>query len=318
MAMALARRAHSFEELVEVFGAMAPTEAQLAAARPYVPRPTDVIVTPHAKSGTTMLQQMFHQLRTGGDMGFDDINRVLPWIESAPSLGVDINAEQVASPRGFKSHLHYEGLPPGARYVVALRDPFETYDSFYRFMEGWIFEPGTISRAEFFPAWMRGGPSNVDYFTHLLSWWARRGEADTLLFTYRGILADRRGAILRLADFAGIACDEALLELVDERSSRAFMLAHKAPFSDAMMHALAAARAGLPDPISSSKVTPEGENKAAVPPEIAEAIRAMWAERVEPVTGHRDFASLAAELDGIGAAPPSRPVPPPQMPLRQV
>lgn len=296
MATATARRATSIDELVEFFGKLAPSEAQLAAARPYVPRPTDVIITPHAKCGTTMLQQMFHQLRTGGDMEFDDISRVLPWIETAPSLDIDINAEQAANPRGFKSHLHYQGLPPGARYVVALRDPFESYDSFYRFMEGWTFEPGTITRAEFFPVWMRGGPSQVDYFTHLFSWWARRGEPDTLLFTYRGILADRRAAIRSLAEFAGIVCDESLLDLVEERSSRAFMLEHEGPFSDSMMHALGAARTGLPYPISSSKVAPDGENKAAVPAQIADAIRAMWAERVEPVTGHGDFAALAATL----------------------
>jgi hypothetical protein len=291
------RRAHSVEELGALFGAMAPNEAQLAASRPLAPRATDVIITPHSKCGTTLLQQMFHQLRTGGDMAFDDISRVVPWIETAASLDVDINAEQVANPRGFKSHLHYEALPPGARYVVSLRDPFEAYDSFYRFMEGWTFEPGTIDRSAFFPFWYRESPGRADYFTHLLSWWARRGERDTLLFTYRGILADRRAAIRRLAAFAEIPCDEALVDLVEERTGRAFMLAHAAPFSDPMMHARAAAQNGLPDPISSAKVTPEGDNKAYAPPEIADAIRAAWAERVEPVTGHRDFASLAAEVD---------------------
>ncbi|MEO0442026.1 MAG: sulfotransferase domain-containing protein, partial [Pseudomonadota bacterium] len=77
-----------------------------SAAVPLEPRSSDIMISPYGKSGTTMMQQMFHQLRTGGDMDFDDISRVVPWIETAPILGIDINANQRAEPRGFKSHLH--------------------------------------------------------------------------------------------------------------------------------------------------------------------------------------------------------------------
>ena len=34
----------------------------------FKPRVTDVIISPYGKSGTTMLQQMVHTLRTGGDV----------------------------------------------------------------------------------------------------------------------------------------------------------------------------------------------------------------------------------------------------------
>ena len=44
-------------------------------------------------------------------MDFDDISRVVPWIETSPALGLDLNAEQRANPRAFKSHLEYEQLP---------------------------------------------------------------------------------------------------------------------------------------------------------------------------------------------------------------
>ena len=60
-------------------------------------RPTDVVITPYGKSGTTWTQQIFHTLRTGGDMDFDDISRVVPWIEMAGVLDMDINAAQKAS-----------------------------------------------------------------------------------------------------------------------------------------------------------------------------------------------------------------------------
>ena len=57
-------------------------------------RPDDVVITPWGKSGTTWTQQIVHTLRTRGDMAFDDISRVVPWIEMSPLLGLDLNAEQ--------------------------------------------------------------------------------------------------------------------------------------------------------------------------------------------------------------------------------
>jgi hypothetical protein len=54
-----------------------------AAGLGFVARPSDVIIASYAKCVTTWLQQMVHSLRTGGDLDFDDISRVVPWIETA-------------------------------------------------------------------------------------------------------------------------------------------------------------------------------------------------------------------------------------------
>lgn len=130
------RRAHSAEEFGALMQRMMTPRDGDAPPRAYEPRPTDVIISPYGKCGTTWLQQTFHQLRTGGDMDFDDISRVVPWIETAPVLELDINAEQRVEPRGFKSHLARNALPDGARYVVSLRNPKDAFVSMYRFMEG--------------------------------------------------------------------------------------------------------------------------------------------------------------------------------------
>lgn len=295
------RRAQTMPEFAARMMAMAPTEAEAAAAAPYQPRPTDVIITPYGKCGTTMLQQMFHQLRTahaGGDMDFDDISRVLPWIENSAGLGLDVNAQQRANPRGFKSHLNYEDLPAGARYVVSLREPKAAFMSFFRFMEGWFIEPGTVTPQQFLGGWLMGGPRGKSYVSHLLSWWARRGEADTLLLEYSHIVADKPAAIRRLAAFAGIALDDAALALVEERTSRAYMLAHKDRFDDAMQRARSESHAGLPPGSDSAKVRADGGSDREIASDIADQIDAMWRQQVTPVTGHADYAALAAELRG--------------------
>lgn len=78
----LNRRARSLEEFGINMGALHASAPQ-QHYRPLAPRGGDVTITSWGKSGTTMMQQMFHQIRmiaaTGtGDMDFDDISRMTP------------------------------------------------------------------------------------------------------------------------------------------------------------------------------------------------------------------------------------------------
>src|SRR6266513_1332991 len=67
---------------------------RLVSEAGFAARPSDVIIASYAKCGTTWLQQMVHSLRTGGDLDFDDISRVVPWIETAADLGLDLDGAQ--------------------------------------------------------------------------------------------------------------------------------------------------------------------------------------------------------------------------------
>jgi len=297
----LPSRARTMSEYAMKKAGMAPSEAELAKAAPYDHRASDVIIAPFGKCGTTMMQQMFHQLRTaqstGGDMDFDDISRVVPWIENSAGVGIDISAEQRADPRGFKSHLNYEDLPQGVRYVVTLRDPKSAFMSYFRFMEGWFVEPGSIPAEEFFEGWLLGGgPQGKSYISHLLSWWARRDKPDTLLLSYAGVVADKPAAIRMLAKFCDIAIDDAIAAMVEERTSRAYMLAHKDRFDDALQRGRSEAKANLPQGSDSAKVRIDDGASTAIPENIGRRIDALWREQVTPVTGHTNFAELAGDL----------------------
>ena len=107
------RRAHSIAEFNETAGRFfVPAEigASIASWRP---RPTDVVISPFGKCGTTWLQQIFHTLRTRGDMDFDDISRVVPWIEMAVACGLDIEhvgrVINVHLPKEMENYLHRVG-----------------------------------------------------------------------------------------------------------------------------------------------------------------------------------------------------------------
>jgi hypothetical protein len=291
-------RARSMAEMTEIQKRMGPADAFLASIQSYRPRPTDIVISPFGKCGTTWLQQTFHTLRTRGDMDFDDISRVVPWIETSRFLGLDLESPQRAEPRGFKSHLSYDQLPKGARYVVSLRDPKDALVSMYRFMEGWFVEPGAVSIGDFFQHWLKGGAAGSGYWQHLMSWWEQRDNPNVLLLSYEGMTANPAAGIRRFAAFCGIALDDALLALTLERSSLAFMLKHKDRFDDFMMRKLSEERCNLPMGSDSAKVRKGGVggHRAELPGEIGEAMDAQWTKLVTPKLGYPDYASLEAEL----------------------
>ncbi|MEL6875914.1 MAG: sulfotransferase domain-containing protein, partial [Pseudomonadota bacterium] len=137
---------------------------------------------------------------------------------------------------------------------------------------------------------------DADYWDHLLSWWERRDDPDTLLLSYDHVVAEKRLVIGKFAAFCGLSCDPPLLDLVEERTSRAWMLAHKDRFDDAMMRKVSEERGGLPSGSDSAKIRASDAPRKPLPPEIAEQLDAEWQKRVTPVTGHADFAALEADL----------------------
>eukprot|EP00959_Pyramimonas_sp_CCMP1952_P212021 4437117-Pyramimonas_sp.AAC.1 len=64
--------------------------------------------------------------------------------------------------RVYKTHLWYEHCPKGARYIWVVRDPLDVAISFYRFFEGWFFEPGEVQLDEFMEQFIlaRGNPAS--------------------------------------------------------------------------------------------------------------------------------------------------------------
>jgi hypothetical protein len=293
LADALPRRARNRVELEALFDRFFTEEDVNTSIQSWRPRPTDVVITPYGKCGTTWLQQIFHTLRTRGDTDFDDISRVVPWIETAVLLGLDLEAPQRAEPRGFKSHLPFDRLPQGARCVVSLRDPRDALVSSFRFGEGWFFEPCSITVADYAPGWIDGG-----YFSHLVSWWLQRDNPAVLLTTYEQMSAAPEALVRRLAAFCGLPLDAELLALTLQRSSLAYMLQHKQRFDDAMMRTASEAACGLPPGSDSAKVREGvvGSHRTELPAAVAQAIEQRWQAVVTPATGFADYAALQAAL----------------------
>lgn len=263
----------------------------------FSPRPSDVIITPWSKSGTTWLQQIVHGLRSGGDMNFDDISRISPWIEVANALGVDLDADQGWEPRAFKSHYSYRAVPKGCRYIVSFREPRSTMVSYYRFYEGWLFEPGTVTIDEYLAPHLDRSRGK-DYWSHMESWWDRRNDDDVLVFSYELMQEDIRPVVARVAGFLEIDADDALVDLVVAQSSREFMLEHKAKFNDQMHRDRSDAVGALPPGSGAIKVSPTDFDRSRyeLSPEVLAAMDRNWAETMGASFGIDSYEELVEQL----------------------
>lgn len=242
----------------------------------FVPDPSDIFVTPYAKCGTTWMQQIVHGLRTGGSMAFAEITEVVPWLELAGDMGWDLNAPQVARPRAFKSHLGWDDIPKGARYIVVLRDPRDAMLSLYRFLEGWHFEAGSISISEFSEYYLNR-PDSHNYWTHAASWWRQRDRSEVLLVSFEGMKRDLPGVVNRVADFMGMPADSAVRALATQQADFAFMKQNGHKFDDHLLRVSRDAACGLPPGGIATKVA-SGKVGGGTP-SISAPIRAQFDAR---------------------------------------
>jgi len=285
------KRAESFKELRALFLRESDPKGRERSIAAYKPQPTDIVITPFGKSGTTWTQQIFHTLRTRGDMAFDDISRVVPWIETADRLNLDINADQRAEPRGFKSHLDYDAMPKGAKYINVIRHPVDAAFSSFKFMEGWYFEPGSIKANEF----VQLSTADAGYHKHFTGWWQHRNDANVLYLVYEHMKQDLEGTIEKIASFCHIELDDELLDITLEHASLPFMLNYKDRFDDAMLRELSE-KTLLPSGSDSAKVREGKVGVNDLSKETIEMLEKLWRDNLASVTGFETYESLIASL----------------------
>ena len=259
--------------------------------------PSDVIIATFAKSGTTWMQQIAHCLGTHGDMSFDEISVVVPWMEVAHDMGIDLNASKL-KPRLYKCHLAADEVPGGANYIVLFRDPADVLLSYYHFMEGWFFEPGTIGLDEFADALLFETEGSFNYWHHLTSWWPWRDHEKVLMYCYEDMQPKIKSIVADVSRMEGIELTDDLLELTLELSSHDFMRENGQQFDEHATQAALDKICRLPPGGQASKVRRNvaGQKSAAITPEIRIKLKEHWQGRITSSLGFEDYASFRSAL----------------------
>jgi len=213
----------------------------------------DIVVSVPAKSGTTWMMNIVHQLRSGGDPDFLDIYIEVPWLELVPRPGIPVE-ELVASfdrmtrerRRAFKTHsgpgdLPYQdpGSGPDVKYVVVVRHPDEAIASARPFLQAhsdaWLdlwriprdafvgpdLETLVSERADTFVAGI---------FRLVAGWWPLRHRPNVHLIHFADLKRDHEGSVRRIAEFLSFDVDSAQWPRVLEYTSFAWMKSHEEKF----------------------------------------------------------------------------------------
>lgn len=271
-------------------------------------RPDDIIIVGYPKSGSTWMQQIVHGLRTNGSMDFEEICRVVPFLERTflETMPVSDDLYQQASMpfRAFKCHCPYSLCPKGAKYIVVSRDPKDVAISYFRFLEGWFFKEGELSADEFvLDVWLRLNkqdyyylPGSHCYWDYFASWWPHVDDPNVLWLYYEDMKEDIVQAVKTVGEFIGCPTDDATyLEKVVNQASIDFMKKHADQFE---------ARKSVREPLNASLGIPLdqkgtgyvhegtiGSHKARLSEDSLKAIDEKWKE-IEEIVGYPSYAEV--------------------------
>ena len=78
------------------------------------------------------MQQIVHQLRTGGDEDFEDIHHVVLGLAVARDIRVDVEVDQKYFPRCFQA-LAWSSPKDKGKYIVVFRNPYSVAYSDYKY-----------------------------------------------------------------------------------------------------------------------------------------------------------------------------------------
>eukprot|EP00746_Dinoflagellata_sp_MGD_P016139 gnl/MRDRNA2_/MRDRNA2_136285_c0_seq1.p1 gnl/MRDRNA2_/MRDRNA2_136285_c0~~gnl/MRDRNA2_/MRDRNA2_136285_c0_seq1.p1 ORF type:complete len:383 (+),score=63.51 gnl/MRDRNA2_/MRDRNA2_136285_c0_seq1:79-1227(+) len=141
-------------------------------------------------------------------------------------------------PRNGSSRDFMHVLPvrerPGVKYVAMSRAGLDIVASFATggstdtFRQLWGgFPPKINDKEKILEHWLisllPGGVMSQFYFGYVNAWWAHRHDPNVLLLHYADLKKDRRGTIVKVAEFVGVELSSAQLDIIEHKCSYGYM-----------------------------------------------------------------------------------------------
>jgi len=277
----------------------------------------DVYISTYPKTGTTWLQQICHQLRTGGDTDFEEISEegIVPWLEMGPSLQIDVALPQRASPRCFKSHQLLSSLShlesDGAKFLGIVRDPEKTLVSNFKFSMEWG-DPAAESRDINLyiksavivgpGGWGEDGPEfGGTLWDQYAEFWKCRHLPNVKILVYEHMVEDLSSLLGSLNDFLGLPPLDANRKATVLAYSRIdWMKRNEHLFDDhyiaERLRRIAGESSQVQDCPSKVALGAPKDANVTLTDESRQLLAHMWREKMLPVTGHSSYADMIQDL----------------------
>lgn len=173
-------------------------------------RPDDVFLVSYPRSGNTWMRFLVGNILSDDPIDFTSVHATIPdiYMETRRSLS------RKSGPRILKSHEPYDSRYPRVVYIV--RDPRDVVVSYYWYQHGHGALDGAETMDEFVLRVVEGKVAYGSWGAHVGGWL----DADSVLVVrYEDLHADPAGYLGRVAEFAGLPTDEALIARAVDRST---------------------------------------------------------------------------------------------------
>lgn len=193
---------------------------------------SDIYVSTYSKSGTTWTQLILYQLTTTGDMNFDHLFDVSPWVWYAALRKV--KPAKTPLPRILKSHDDYLRFRKGrkGKFVFVMRDGRDVCVSLYHHRRNFKRYDGTFE--QHFHDFLYG--TEYNWFEHVRLWLENSRNLPIHYVFFEDLKNDFSGTVKGIADFCDIEVNDAVMARVLDRCSFASMKKHESQLGPRNSH----------------------------------------------------------------------------------
>ena len=260
-------------------------------------RRSDVMLVTAPKTGTTLMQQLCHQIKNRGrddSMDFRDINDVSPWLDLIQAENIDI--ESMKSPRIFKTHRLLSDSRRGCKYIATMRNPEDTCKSHFVFLKELerpiVEDCSSASELVLKPEYLSRKPFGGTLWDYYQEFWKARDLDDLLVLPYEYIVENLEEVIPIVAEFIGeppLTADE--LSQVVRKCKKEYMGSeqHKDKFV-----LVTKSKDGTNTERRVRKVNLD--KKADLSDEAKKALELKWKNEIFPSTGKTNYKELSEEF----------------------
>lgn len=191
-------------------------------------RDDDIYITTFPKSGTTLTQSILYQLLTDGNMEFNHIYDVSPWIRNDSFEG--IKPRKLKGRRIIKTHDNYKLFPPdfNGKIIYVYRNGMDVAVS--QFHQRKNYGLSNLTFDNYLKSFFSPGPMN--WFTFNLEWFKNKRKFDVLYLSYEEITKNKTTAIEKIIKFCDLDRNSIDINRVLERTDFKFMKEHQEKFGE--------------------------------------------------------------------------------------
>ena len=205
---------------------------------------------------------------------------------------INLEDDQIALPRLFKTHLDAELTPAGAKYLYVMRDPKDAMVSFYHFHNGWWYEEDSIPIDVFANDYYTSCENPLGtYWEHIRCWYNFALSNDVMFLFFEDMKDNLAETIRRISGFMRVELSVPVFERVLEQSSFRFMKAHDHKFDEHIIVPMVNESLELPDGGPDAKVRTGrvGDGETEMSRKTAQMLDAKWLTELELLTGSQSY-----------------------------